>query len=121
MLCHAPATGTLAQPMHVQEGKGRKSRKTCTLMEAAVEDRRGKSITVQGTILIRSSFCSIAHQKGPTERWSRKTEPDGLAAGSCAAIRKILNQRPCTRHKLPKKHISRPFPDQKTVHNSWNL
>lgn len=31
---------------------------------------RGSAVTVPGTILIQSSFCSIAHQKCLTERWS---------------------------------------------------
>lgn len=50
MLCHAPESGTLAQPMHMQEGKARTSRKACTFIEAAVEDRKRKQ-----------SYCARHH------------------------------------------------------------
>lgn len=45
------------------------------------------TVTVQGTFLIQSSFCSKSQQKGHIKTWFKQAEPCNVAAGSSA--------RPC--------------------------
>lgn len=56
---------------HRREKQGRAGRHAHSWKQQ-LRTGRGSAVTVQGTVLIQSSFCSTAHQKGPIERCPRR-------------------------------------------------
>lgn len=95
--------------VHMQQGKGRKTRNTCLLVGAAVKDRKGKSSCYAShhpypELLLQQSSPE-AHQKLHQEhikRWSKQAEPCNMAAGSSARLHpgRPWAQGPCRRHTL---------------------
>lgn len=67
-LCHAPAAGTCRRAKQGRAGRHAHSWKQ------QLRPGRGSTVTVQGTVLIPSSFCSIegSHWDRVPEDWTRR-------------------------------------------------